>query len=358
MNRQRLTQAIDRFDKFYSEDVPKYKREERDWKDALSIEFKNVFSSEDLDPQSFVTSLKRIFSDKKFAHDIIWLAGGAFYQHRRFLDLLESDVDQARLQALFYDLLLSKGRVRDRINNFKDAIDKIYKERNFRETIQLNLISQFLGFVFPDVHFIYKSTELQQAGWCFEYTVQPFDHSAGSVYEHYWGLAKEVKSAMNEAGLINVDYIDVQTFIFLTELYLPADYDKEIGEYEKSEEKAQSLSTKKLIELIAKAKPKPPKPVLSEYYNRNPNIAALVKQDSRGNCNLCNSNAPFITPAGNPYLESHHIINLASGGKDVVTNCVALCPNCHRKMDILNLDEDRQQLLRVAHERYQRLFRV
>jgi len=45
-----------------------------------------------------------------------------------------------------------------------------------------------------------------------------------------------------------------------------------------------------------------------------------------------------------PYLEVHHIIWLSKGGDDDIDNTVALCPNCHKKMHILNLDKDIEYL--------------
>ncbi|GAA0237082.1 HNH endonuclease [Metaclostridioides mangenotii] len=46
------------------------------------------------------------------------------------------------------------------------------------------------------------------------------------------------------------------------------------------------------------------------------------------------------------YLEVqvHHIIWLSKGGNDDIDNTVALCPNCHKKMHILNLDKDLEHL--------------
>ncbi|WP_244850561.1 HNH endonuclease [Brevibacillus halotolerans] len=39
-------------------------------------------------------------------------------------------------------------------------------------------------------------------------------------------------------------------------------------------------------------------------------------------------------------METHHIQWLSRYGADSIENTVALCPNCHRKMHILDLEED------------------
>lgn len=40
------------------------------------------------------------------------------------------------------------------------------------------------------------------------------------------------------------------------------------------------------------------------------------------------------------HIETHHIEWLARGGKDRIENTVALCPNCHRKMHLLDREAD------------------
>nr|WP_257903542.1 HNH endonuclease [Pseudoalteromonas sp. CR1] len=54
-------------------------------------------------------------------------------------------------------------------------------------------------------------------------------------------------------------------------------------------------------------------------------------------CQLYNQPAHFKNISGEPYLETHHIIWLAKGGKDTIANTVALCPNSQRKMHIQNV---------------------
>lgn len=71
---------------------------------------------------------------------------------------------------------------------------------------------------------------------------------------------------------------------------------------------------------------------LSIQFQRSPQVAAWVLQESRGICCLCNQTAPFLKPDRTPYLEVHHVHPLGDGGKDVIENAVALCPNCHREI--------------------------
>lgn len=69
-----------------------------------------------------------------------------------------------------------------------------------------------------------------------------------------------------------------------------------------------------------------------KVFNRDPNIVAEALFQAKGNCNDCGAKAPFVRKSnGQPYLEVHHIVPLADGGKDTLDNVTALCPNCHRK---------------------------
>ena len=98
----------------------------------------------------------------------------------------------------------------------------------------------------------------------------------------------------------------------------------------------------KSLEKTAKKKSAKPEAVVVEtkVYQRDPTIAAYVKKKANGHCQLCGAAAPFIDQNGDPFLECHHIDWLSKGGMDSVDNCVALCPNCHRKMHILNDPND------------------
>jgi 5-methylcytosine-specific restriction protein A len=79
---------------------------------------------------------------------------------------------------------------------------------------------------------------------------------------------------------------------------------------------------------------------------RNEYVAEYARRRAAGKCELCETEAPFKGKSGEPYLECHHIVWFAHGGTDTVDNTVALCPNCHRKMHILNRSKDRSTLER------------
>jgi len=86
--------------------------------------------------------------------------------------------------------------------------------------------------------------------------------------------------------------------------------------------------------------------VKSMQYQRNEYVAEEARRRANGVCQLCEQPAPFTNKSGIPFLEVHHIIWLAEQGEDTLANTVALCPNCHRKMHQLNLEADKEKLIR------------
>ncbi|AZV42011.1 restriction endonuclease [Peribacillus asahii] len=79
-------------------------------------------------------------------------------------------------------------------------------------------------------------------------------------------------------------------------------------------------------------------------FNRSVYIKEFAKRVANGVCQLCDKEAPFLDKQGNPFLEVHHIHYLSKGGSDTIDNVVALCPNCHRKIHQLELEEDIKKL--------------
>lgn len=113
--------------------------------------------------------------------------------------------------------------------------------------------------------------------------------------------------------------------------------------------KARKLSDSELEKLVAVAGEKQgSKKVTSERRDRNPLVAELARRRAQGICQLCEQPAPFQNKKKEPYLEVHHIVWLSKGGKDSRENTVALCPNCHRRMHIVDCKKDIAKLQKKA----------
>ena len=118
---------------------------------------------------------------------------------------------------------------------------------------------------------------------------------------------------------------------------------------EKEVNEAKELSDSELFEKAQEHGNIKPKGRISttSTYVRDTYIAEASKRRANGICQLCGQPAPFNDKNGNPYLESHHIIWLSEGGADTLENTAALCPNCHRKMHVVNDADDVKKLLEL-----------
>lgn len=74
-------------------------------------------------------------------------------------------------------------------------------------------------------------------------------------------------------------------------------------------------------------------------YVRNSNVSEEVKHKANGICKMCmrkisKNEREIWSYISIPELQCHHIVPLSKGGEDKVSNCEALCPNCHRMKHI------------------------
>jgi 5-methylcytosine-specific restriction endonuclease McrA len=89
----------------------------------------------------------------------------------------------------------------------------------------------------------------------------------------------------------------------------------------------------------------------TSVFERSLCVKEFARRGAGGICQLCDEKAPFIDKQGIPFLEIHHIHYLSKGGSDSVDNVIALCPNCHRKIHILELEEDVKKIKEKALEK-------
>jgi 5-methylcytosine-specific restriction endonuclease McrA len=88
-----------------------------------------------------------------------------------------------------------------------------------------------------------------------------------------------------------------------------------------------------------------PRSASQSPFARRPDVKTWVLRQASGHCELCTFPAPFQSAHGEPYLEHHHVLQLAHGGSDTIENSVALCPNCHRRLHHgADRDEQRERL--------------
>lgn len=170
----------------------------------------------------------------------------------------------------------------------------------------------------------------------------PYDDYKSFIYINRMGSVTNLKDDQWERLKWLINKYNPQTFQNVNAPFsetLDKEFDHDVeNEYKKT-----------LSQLSKEAKRKASQPTVSNVqtkeYHRDPTIAAYVKKRANGKCQLCGEPAPFIDKKnGIPYLECHHIEWLSEGGMDSPDNCVALCPNCHRKMHCIKDPEDIKKL--------------
>lgn len=82
--------------------------------------------------------------------------------------------------------------------------------------------------------------------------------------------------------------------------------------------------------------------MITSGYERNTYVSEYAKRRANGICQLCDQPAPYLNKKGEPHLHIHHIEWLSRGGEDSIYN--TLCPNCHDKMHVQDLEEDVRKL--------------
>ncbi|WP_061996794.1 HNH endonuclease signature motif containing protein [Clostridium sp. ATCC 25772] len=120
--------------------------------------------------------------------------------------------------------------------------------------------------------------------------------------------------------------------------------------YNNKEKKAKKLTDKELKEKAEESQytKTSVRIITFKTYERNAFVTEYAKRRANGKCQLCNRAAPFTNKFGEPYLEIHHIEWLSKGGADTIENTVALCPNCHKKMHVVDNNLDKTYLKNIS----------
>jgi 5-methylcytosine-specific restriction enzyme A len=71
-------------------------------------------------------------------------------------------------------------------------------------------------------------------------------------------------------------------------------------------------------------------PVSSNVFIRDSTVRKAALERAKGRCEFCGQPG-FLTATGKVFLETHHIVSLANGGLDIITNVAAVCANHHRE---------------------------
>lgn len=171
-------------------------------------------------------------------------------------------------------------------------------------------------------------------------------------YIGYVGVIREIQQAINELLPMEspASLLDAHSFVWIVR----NDYYKWMPD-NKTDDRIRSrkpVATEHLREKALSYGSTSPehRDAKASTYVRDPHVVELARNRAKGICQLCGEPAPFNDNNGMPYLEVHHVEWLSRGGADKISNAVALCPNCHSKMHIVDDPADVQYLKRKARE--------
>ena len=323
---------------------------------------------------------ERIFSDPqsitlKFFNEDIWnfasstkLNGEKINIKKEIFDL-ESSLEENR--RVMWEKALNANELELHGNYIWTSYSSIYHPSLRDDNLKIEYIRQALDIlnepdsgVFPKVKKIMKipgfgsNSATGLAMICYpskfaiynkasQEAVRLLGYSEDSL-ESFVTSVRDLKSLLNSDNFIELDW-----FFCLITLgkykCIPISEAQFIKTEGKRDRQASRISDEDLIQR-AKSSPKKPeiRKVSTTRYDRNSYVRETALRRAKGCCQLCDNPATFCDKLGKPFLETHHIKWLSKGGEDSTGNTVALCPNCHRKMHVLDLKEDVQKLKTIA----------
>ncbi len=155
-------------------------------------------------------------------------------------------------------------------------------------------------------------------------------------YQHFLAIVDAIRELLEDVLPMRIkpQLIDAHSFMWVI-------HEKEFKEWKPN--KKQVIEIEKIVEEHLQKKVTGSggqRDKLSRVYKRSAEVVKETRRRANGICQYCKQPAPFSDSKGNPYLEVHHVIWLSRGGEDSTDNTVALCPNCHTRMNVLDEQKD------------------
>ena len=205
----------------------------------------------------------------------------------------------------------------------------------------------FLFFIKDDTRFLPISTGHFDKG--FAYLAIDYRTSFRCSWENYQGFIKiirEIRNVMEDMlpmqGVPRL--IDAHSFVWVIQEDRFLNWEPETEQSIMIEQ-----TTEKYIYSVVSGSGGC-RSVTSNAFVRSAEVVKETRKRANGVCQYCNQPAPFLDKKGKPYLEVHHVVWLSRGGEDSTANTVALCPNCHTRLHVLDQREDIEKLQEVIKE--------
>lgn len=205
----------------------------------------------------------------------------------------------------------------------------------------------FLFFVKDDTRFLPISTGHFDKG----FSVLEIDYSTSyrcswENYQGYIDAIKEIRNVMEDMLPMKGTprLIDAHSFVWIIQQDRFINWNPDAEQSIKIEQTAEEYVQNVVAGSGGRRK------VTSSVFARSAEVVKETRRRANGICQYCGQPAPFMDKKGNPYLEVHHVVWLSRGGEDSTANTVALCPNCHTRMHLLDDPKDIEQLMKAIND--------
>jgi 5-methylcytosine-specific restriction endonuclease McrA len=262
------------------------------------------------------------------------------YNKKNFNDKFNGQPDYQVLDRAFYDLY--------RGNNDRKAFDELTAIFGGR----YDIIAFLLFIKNPYCYLPIRSK-------CFDKGFSKLEIDYKTAYKCSWDnyigyveIIREIQEVLNDLLPLRpqASLIDAHSFVWIvSNNYYEWEPEEKIeNKIRREKYAAVEYLQRKALESGSASPEK--RDINAMTYAREPSVAGYAKMRAKGICQLCEKRAPFNDKNGQPYLEAHHIVWFSRGGADTIYNVVALCPNCHSKMHIVDDSDDVERLMEKAQE--------
>lgn len=242
---------------------------------------------------------------------------------------------------------LRAAQENNRIKEVERVLYDIYKNPDIDEQIAFeNTIKEF-GAKYDTIAFLFfvkdnsrflpiRPTHFDESFKLLDINFSTERKCSWKNYQQFLGIVDTIRELLEDMLPMRSkpQLIDAHSFMWIIHL-------KEFKEWEPN--KKQVIEIEKIVEEHLQKKVTGvggQKDRVSRVYNRSTEVVKETRKRANGICQYCKQPAPFNDRKGNPYLEVHHVIWLSRGGEDSTDNTVALCPNCHTRMHVLDEQKD------------------
>lgn len=188
--------------------TPDYRKEERDYKEALIQRLGTVFAESTVKGGQFRDELMQAIKANTPAIDNL-----THFTSRDDLQKYLGNATENQVSEQFAQLLYGKDELSSRIDTFEERINAGYRKLGMSKRIQLGMIALFLAAALPDECIFYRASLIDDAckAWAWE---KPSGTTKGQSYVSYVEWAAPIRERLSQAIKQSADMVDVHSLLW------------------------------------------------------------------------------------------------------------------------------------------------